>query len=714
VIFPTRLKTTLLVLVISLFGINSMAQAQANAFTSLIADNISYDSAAQRLTASGSVVVIFEETRLEADEIVYDAGLGRVFATGNILITDGSGDVFIADIAELSTDLREGLIKGAKLLMANQFQISATEIRRNEGRFNTLYRSVGSSCLVCFGRPVPLWQIRASRIIQDTEAKRFYFENARFDVLGFPVLYLPRLTMVDPSVKRATGLLAPSFISSDLYGFAVKQPYFITLGDNADATLTPFVTSTGAILLEGEYRRVYTNGRIDINAAFAFDNGEGVSGDGFLAVVTEFALSRDRTLFANIKLANDDGFLRRFGFDQADRLVNTAGVRRYRDDSFFEIGAVFFQSLRDDEIDAEVPFALPEISFRRTWEDPLLGGRVGINFSSVGLFRETGRDVFRVSGSADWRRDWNAPFGIRASTFAELHANAYKVWDDITFGNDILVRVTPVIGAEVRLPLVRYGADGVLHVIEPVIQIVYAPELGFNDIVPNEDSLQVEFDETNLFSINRFPGFDQFETGFRANVGASYRRYDPSGWTLGFDLGQVFRLEDNNQFSNGSGLAGLSSDTLAAVSFELPGRVRVINRLLMGQQFQVRRAETEILLNLQNVGLDASFVFLAPDVTAGSPTARSEANFSASYRFRSNWEARVDWRRDLIAEQDIFAGLGLTYGSECVEIDLYLSRRFTNSISVPAETSFDVSVRLAGFGGGLQNEWPNQQCLQLQ
>ncbi len=691
-----------------------MARAQANAFTSLIADNISYDSATQRLTASGNVVVVFEETRLEADTLTYDAGLERVFAEGNIRITDGNGDVFIADIAELSTDLREGLITGAKLLLSSQFQISAAEIRRTEGRFNTLYRSVGSSCQVCFGRPVPLWQIRASRIIHDTEAERFYFENARFDVLGFPVMYLPRLTMVDPSVKRATGLLAPAFISSDLYGFAVKQPYFITLGDHADATLTPFVTSSGAFLLEGEYRQVYANGHININAAFAFDNGEGGWGDGYMAVDTQFALSRDRELYADIKLANNDGFLRRFGFDQADRLVNTAGIRRYRDSGFFEIGAVFFQSLRDDEVDAEVPFALPEVSFRKTWEDPLLGGRIGVNFSSVGLFREIGRDVFRISGSADWRRDWNAPLGIRASTFAQIHANAYKVWDDITFGNDILLRITPVIGAEMRLPLVRYGDNNVLHVIEPVVQIVYAPELGFNDDVPNEDSLQVEFDETNLFSINRFPGYDQFETGFRANFGASYRRYDPSGWTLGLDIGQVFRLEANTQFSNGSGLAGLNSDTLAAVSFELPGKVRVINRLLIGQQFEVRRAESEILLNLDRVALDASFVFLAPDVTAGSLVARSEASFAASYRFRSNWEARVDWRRDLVESEDISAGLGLTYGNECVEIDLYLSRRFTNSISVPAETSLDVSVRLAGFGGGLQNEWPAQQCLQLQ
>ncbi len=708
-----KIRVFLTLLSVFSFGISTIGHSQARAFSSLIADNIHYDSAGQKLIAEGNVIVIFEGTRLEADKIVYDAFLGRVFAEGGIRITDGNDTIFIASAAELSTDLREGIIYGARLLLANQFQISAAEIRRTDGRFNTLYRTVGSSCQVCFDRPVPLWQIRASRIVHDTEAQRFYFENARFEVLGLPILFLPSLRMVDPSVTRATGLLGPNFISSDLYGFAMKLPYFITLGDHADITITPFLTSSGAFLLEGEFRQRYANGHIYINSAFALSDGAGNIGTGFLNIDSEFNLSRDRNFYADMKFTNDDGFLRRFGFDQSDRLVSKLGVRRYRNDSFFEIGAVFFQSLRDDEIDAEIPFVLPEISFRKTWEDPLLGGRIGLNFNSVGLFRKTGRDVFRVSGSADWRRDWNAPLGIRASTFAEIHVDTYKVWDDIVFGDNLLFRLTPIIGAEMRLPLLRNGNNNVLHVLEPVIQLVYTPEFAFNDDVPNEDSLQVEFDETNLFSINRFPGFDNSETGFRANIGGSYRRYDPSGWTLGVDLGQVFRTEENTQFSDGSGLAGLASDTLAAVSFELPGEVRVINRLLMGRGFEIRRAESEILVHRDSVDLDLSYVYLAADVTAGSPDARSEANLVASYKFRSNWQARVDWRRDLIENQNISAGIGLVYGNECVEIDLYLSRRFTTSMVVPAETSFDVSVRLAGFGGGLQNEWPAQQCLQL-
>ena len=701
-------------LMVSLFGINNIANAQSSAFTSLVADNVSYDSASGQLTASGNVVILFEGTRLEASKIIYDAGQGRIFAEGPIRLVDASGDIFLADIAELSTDLSEGIIRGAKLLLTNQFQISAAEIRRSSGRFNTLYRTVGTSCQVCFDRPVPLWQIRASRIIHDMDRQRFYFENARFEVLGIPILYLPTLRMVDPVVTRASGLLAPAFTSSDLYGFGLKMPFFLTLGDHADATITPFITNGGAFLLEGQFRRRYAQGILDIDSAFTVSDGEGNSGAGYLAVDFTYDIGRNREIYANITLTNDDGFLRRFGFDQSDRLVSTMGVRHFSETGFFEIGAIFFQSLRDDEIDAEVPFALPEISFRKTWEAPLVGGRIGLNLDSVGLFRATGRDVFRVSSSLDWRRDWNAPMGLRASTFAELHADVYKVWDDVSFDDGMLLRATPVIGAELRLPLVRAGKDNVLHVIVPVVQVIYTADPDFNDVVPNEDSLQVEFDETNLFAINRFPGSDLYETGLRANIGASYRRYDPSGWTLGADFGKVFRFEENTQFSTGSGLSGLSSDTLAAIMFELPPNIRIINRLLIGQEFEVRRAETEILLNFDRIGFDATYVYLSPDVTAGSPVARSEASIAATYRFRSNWEVRGDWRRDLISNQDIFAGLGLTYGNECVEIDVYLSRRFTNSNNVPAETSFDVSVRLAGFGGGLQNEWPAQRCLQMQ
>jgi len=689
-------------------------RAQVVGFSTMTANTVSFNAATGVLTASGQVVVIYNQTRMEAESISYNRFTGQIEAIGPLKITDPSGAVFTATMATLSADLSGGIIQEARLLLANRFQIAAAEIRRSSDRFNILYRTVGSTCTVSANNPVPIWQIRSERIIHDTEAKRLYFEDARFEVLGFPVVFIPNLRLPDPSVQRATGLLYPQIISSEIYGYGLKLPYYVTFGDHADATITPFITTSGAFLIEAEYRRRYVRGALNIHGAFALNGSANDTGDSFLKSDLTFNLNNGKELYLDLSLTSDDAFMRRYGYDEADRLVSQIGVRSYNPSHLLEVGAVFFQSLRDDEVDAEVPFALPLVNYRRTWEEALTGGRMGLNASTVGLFRASGRDIARLSASLDWRKDWAAPLGIRATTFAEIQGDIYRVWDDISFGNAPLFRLTPSIGADFSLPLAKSSKSGALLVLSPVAQIIYTPELAFNDVVPNEDSLQVEFDETNLFGLSRFPGEDQIETGLRANLGVSFRRYDAAGWTLGVDVGQVYRSNANPQFSTGSGLAGQRSDILAAVSFELPPQYRLISRLLVAPNVGIRRAETEIALNFERLDLEATFVFLAADVVADSPIDRSEANIAMGYEISDRWSTSASLRRDLLGNENIFGKIGLVYANECLEVAVSLSRRFTTSNNVPPDTNFDVSVKLAGFGGGPTRRERSGTCMQVQ
>ena len=86
---------------------------------------------------------------------------------GDILITEADGSQIRADLADLDTELTEGLIFGARLLLADNFQFSAVEARRGKDGTTTLYKAVGSACQVCANQPVPLWLIRADRVVRD-------------------------------------------------------------------------------------------------------------------------------------------------------------------------------------------------------------------------------------------------------------------------------------------------------------------------------------------------------------------------------------------------------------------------------------------------------------------------------------------------------------------------------------------------------------------
>ena len=75
------------------------------------------------------------------------------------------------------------------------------------------------------------------------------------------------------------------------------------------------------------------------------------------------------------------------------------------------------------------------------------------------------------------------------------------------------------IGADFSWPFIKPIWNGSL-VLEPLVQLIYANKVKFNPNIPNEDSVSFEYDETNLFSINRFSGYDLAEGGARANLGA--------------------------------------------------------------------------------------------------------------------------------------------------------------------------------------------------
>lgn len=695
-------------LLLACCALQTAAQTPA---VSLFADSIRYQTTTREIVAIGNVEAFYQGYRLSATEIRYDADAGTIRAEGPIRLESPDEAVILASLAELSADFREGLIRGARLILDDQFQIAAVEGQRNAGRYNTLYKTVASSCSVCADDPTPIWRIRAQKVVHDAERQRLYFQNAWLDVFGIPILYLPRLRMPEPGVRRAAGVLVPSFSNSDVYGFGFKLPYFIPRGDHADLLLTPFVTTTGAGIIEAEYRRRFRSGALRVSGAFALRDGLGDGNRGFVDADGVFALPRGFEAAFSINNATDRSFLGQFNYSDADRLESTVAVSRVRATDSVTLRAEGYQTLREDEAQGNIPLLLPGVTYRRYWPQGPAGGKLGLEAGLLNLTRQDGRDVLRLNLAADWRGDARFANGIVAAGIATMAGEAYRVNDDPTFPDALLVRGTPTIGAELRWPLSR-SAGRAVHVIEPVAQLLYSDTLG-DENVPNEDSLLPELDETNLFSLNRFPGVDGRETGLRLNTGISYTRYDPSGWNLGATVGRVFRREATEAFTEGTGLGGESSDYVAAVSLELPSRLSATGRARFDPGLDFRRADLEVEYLSDRFDLSTSYIYLAADDTSpilGALEERQEIAIDGRYLVRPNWQIEGEWRYNIAADRPIFARGGLIFGNECIEAGLSLSRRFTSSNNVPRSTEISLEIALAGVGTRHSGDWPTTRC----
>ncbi len=694
-----------------------LAQDQAT----LLADSMAV-SGDNLLVASGNVQISYQGQTVTAAQIRYDRGKDRLDITGPITIRDAKGNLLLADQASLSADLTEGVMTSARLVLDQQMQIAASQIFRLGGRYTQLSNTTASSCQVCSLRPTPLWEIRARRVIHDQQERQIYFDNAQLRMAGVPVFYIPRLRMPDPTLDRATGFLMPRLRTTSGLGTGLKLPYFLKLGDHRDLTLTPYLTTKRGRTVELRYRQAFATGTVQVDGALSYDKLLPGERRGHLQAIGAFALPRDFILRFSAEAVSDPAYLLDYGLEDKDRLDSRIEVSRTRRNEHISARLINFRSIREGEVDATLPTLVGDLTFHRRFSGGPLGGEGGLRFQTHSHLRRSsdpldtvvdgnadGRDTTRASIRLDWRRNWVFGPGILGATLGEVSADIYSIGQDAVY-QGTTPRLDVAGAVELRWPWVGTDRSGASHVIEPILQLV-ASQKDRNDL-PNEDSALVEFDEGNLFALNRFSGSDAREGGLRANIGVNWTRIDASGWTLGTTLGRVIRSTDDGQFAAASGLDGTTSDWLAAMQLSLTDGLSLTTRLLLDDDLSVTKAELRMDVERDAYGLTSSYVRLQADPREGRSTDTEELYLDGRYALTPNWTGRVSGRYDAVAGRATRAGLGIGFKNECLNVDLSLSRRFTSSTSVKPTTNFDLSVDLLGFGGAAK-AGPARHCSPL-
>ena len=691
--------------------------ADAQDRATLLADSIELDGD-QRLIALGNVEIFFQGQSLHASRLSYDARLDALVIDGPIRLDDGNGNVLLAEQAQLSADLTTGILTSARLVLASRLQLAAAEIQRSGGgRYTGLAQVAASSCQICAGAP-PLWEIRARSVLHDSLEDQLYFTGAQLRFAGVPVFYLPRLRMPDPTVARAAGFLMPRLTSSTALGLGLRLPYFLPIGPSRDLTFTPYVTSKGRNSLELRYREALLHGTYTVTAALSQDNLTSGHLRGYATAEGSLDIGHDFIASFTGTVVSDGSYLADYGISDADRLDSRLTATRTRRNEYISAGIIGFQSLRDGENDGTSPVMVSDFTFHRRFSSQILGGAAGFQVQTHSHYRPStdgadldgdgigdGRDVSRLSFSGEWRRNWVMPAGLVFSTIAEAYADFYSVGQDTVYAGNTL-RSHAILASELRWPWSR--VDGNRHqLIEPVLQLVLAPRS--NDLVPNEDSALVEFDQGNLFALNRFPGTDGEESGAHVNMGLTYTLAYDGGMSLGLTAGRVLRFSDQHQFSDASGLAGTRSAWLVAGSLQVEG-LSLSGRSQLNDQLAPTKTELRLDLTRDRYALAMGFSDLASDAAENRLDPLREAVLDGSYKLSGNWTATGETRYDFVTDRAAQMGIGVSFLNECLSLDLSVSRRFASSTSVGASTDFGLSVELLGFGSTPSG--PARQCRQ--
>lgn len=685
----------------------------------LIADQV-FIAADRTLVAQGNVEALQGDVRIRASAIRYDGETGSLIIDGPIVMTEGADTIILADAGELDQEFRNGILRGARLILADQLQVAAYQVDRVDGRYNQLSKASVTSCKICDdGRP-PLWQIRARRVIHDDLEQQLYFDEAQFRILNVPVFYIPRLRLPGPNLERATGFLVPSIRTTSQLGTGLKIPYFIKIDDHRDLQITPYFSSVTKTI-ELRYRQAFRNGRIEFNGAVTRDDQRPGKTRGYLIGRGGFNLPNSFVLDFDIEAVTDRAYFPEYGYYDNDRLASQVTISRAQRNEFIRGSLYNFESLRDGEINDNLPTVVLHGEWERRYFPKALGGELRFALEAHTHRRNSdsdidgpdpdtvtdGRDVTRLHGQVDWLRRFTFGTGLVSDVQAGIAFNAFNVTQDQTFPQnqgDIAARAA----VSLRYPMIRRSASGVAQLLEPVVQLGWMDGNRLN--VPNDESTRVEFDEGNLLSLSRFPSPDRRERGATLAVGVNWARFDPTGWDAHLTIGQVFRETSDSAFSQTSGLSGTSSHTLLAAQLKTKNGISFSGRGLFDDDFSFAKAELRGSYGFKRGHVGGSYVWLDADPAEDRTQAISEIFLDGAYRINRHWRMRADWRFNIEDDRAATAGLGLSYDNECVSVDLSVSRRYSSSTSIEPSTDFGFNVGLRGFAASSGTENYTRTC----
>lgn len=653
------------------------------------ADEVEYDSNTGVVTARGHIEAWQGERVLRAETMTYDRSTGRMTATGNVVLIEPDGQTLFADTAELTDEMRNGVLEGMRAQLADNGRLVANGARRTDANITEMSRAVYSTCNLCREDPTrpPLWQLRARTARHDKLAQRMSYRDVTMQLAGVPIFYIPALWHADPTAKRQSGLLIPTFGKSSGLGAFISIPYYWVIDDQSDLTIAPMFSAEQYPMLALDYRHRFNNGEFRASGSGTYDREER-QWKGHIFSSGMFALDEVWRYGFGLNRASDDEYLRRYRISYDRVLTSQAFAEGFGingiEGAYARLDTRVYQGLRssiDDE--ALIPFVLPRLYVDYAGPTGWRNSRAGIDAGFFALTRGSGTDTRRLATRLGWEMPLRGAWGEQMTIATRLDLLAYQANDLDRSPNYYNVssagstRAHPQVAFTWSWPWARSDGTTGSQIIEPIVQIVAGPNTGTGrNRRPNEDSLDLEFTDANLFGFNKFPGRDKLEGGVRANVGLHGAWYAGSTVIDGL-IGQSFRTHRDDTFAKGSGLENRASDVVARLTLIPTPWMDLTWRGRFDDKSGTRRLmDTVATVGPEQFRASLGYLYTAPSPYLSPHQERSEIALGFSSKI-GNWRLAGSARRDIETRHMVRSDLAIGYEDECFIFDVRYQRRFT-------------------------------------
>jgi LPS-assembly protein len=667
------------------------------------ADTVTYDNDADVVTASGEVRMNREGNYLAADQVIWDRKSGQVYAKGNVVVVTPEGDKLIGENVQLTDSLRDGTVDNLMVVLESGGRIAARHGARVNG-VSTFTSAIYTPCPVTTdtGCPKrPSWSITAARVIDDPKSKRIRFEGGRLQLFGINLPLLP-VVSIARGTEGASGWLVPDFAISSRNGFELAVPYHWQIAPNRDATITPHVYTSVLPAIELKYRELNSLGAFQADGFLTYGRVDSTSSTtpgprqlrGYFDGNGKWQLNPEWSITTSLRVATDKTVTRRYDLTNDDRLRNVVNVERITPDSYISIAAWAFQGLRVDDQQKQIPFALPAIDARFRFDD-IAGGHLEIQGNSLAVTRIEGQDTQRAFASATWDLRRLTPWGQQVTLTALGRGDVYHTDDaeDTTVAiyrgtNGWHARAIGALAADVQWPFIGDFFGGIQRLV-PRVQLVLTPPTSNIDI-PNEDSRSVDLEDSNLFALNRFAGYDRWEDASRVTYGFDWS-LDRKNLSIDSTIGQSYRFGRlRSIFPEGTGLTGRVSDIVGRTRIRYGRFIDITHRYRLDKDnLAVRRNEIDLTLGTTQTYAQIGYLRLNRNIDPTIEDLRDKEELRVAGRilFRRYWSVfgatvidLTDKAEDPLSLADgwepVRSRLGIQYEDDCLTLGLTWRRDY--------------------------------------
>jgi LPS-assembly protein len=420
------------------------------------------------------------------------------------------------------------------------------------------------------------------------------------------------------------------------------------------------------------------------------------------------------------------------------------------DRSTFDVRSIYYYGFSEFDNQAQIPIVAPVLDYSNVLGQQILGGEFSYKFNITSLTRQQAEfdavtqsasasgacttptadtavssncllraipgQYSRASTEADWRRtivtdngQLITPFLRVSGDLASVNVNNNAgVANYIAPGDTELARGMPAAGVEYRYPFVDAESWGT-QIIEPIAQVILRPNETDIGKFPNEDAQSLVFDDTNLFQIDKYSGWDRVEGGGRANAGIQYTAQVNRAGSVNVLFGQSYQLFGLNSYTVGditntglqSGLDKTVSDYVGRFTYQPNSIYSFTARGRFDQAtFTPERLELESRANFDRWTLQLLYGDYAPQPLLGFLTRREGLLAGASYKLTQNWIVLGSARYDIENDQFDQSRLGLGYVDDCFMLSVNWLTGYTYSVAQgqvrDSTVMFQLSLRTLG------------------